>query len=156
MLNMQKAPLQLLLADDDADDWFLFHEALEQIPVDTKLRTASNGSQLMTMLLKPTHHTDVLFLDLNMPLKNGLDCLKEIRANKVLRKLPVVIFSTSVAEKILGDLYALGAILYIKKPNSLSELKTVLISVLHLLETDRSTQPAIEKFVFTIDSPPNR
>lgn len=152
---MQKEPLQLLLADDDADDWYLFQEALEATPLKTRLVTASNGGQLMTMLLKPDFHVDVLFLDFNMPLKNGLACLQEIRAHKKLRKLPVVIISTDVAEKMLGQLYALGALLYIRKPNSISELTTLLTAVLHLIEKDPNTQPAMDKFMLTIQVPSN-
>ncbi len=87
--------LNILLADDDLDDCLFFKEALEELPLSTNLTTVHNGDQLMERLaLKKTRLPHVLFLDLNMPGKNGFACLKEIRLDDKLQKLPVFIFSS--------------------------------------------------------------
>jgi CheY-like chemotaxis protein len=72
--------LRVLLADDDADDCLFFKEALEELPLSTSLTIVNDGDQLMKWLLKNTSRLPhVLFLDLNMPRKNGFECLTEIR-----------------------------------------------------------------------------
>ncbi len=107
---MQSYPLQLLLADDDDDDCFLFEEALSEIPVTTQLTTVHNGEQLMQLLTKTTDTLPhLLFLDLNMPRKNGFQCLNEIKQNEKLKNLPVIIFSTSCQDDVAEQLYKEGA-----------------------------------------------
>lgn len=130
---MNSSPLQLLLADDDSDDCFLFEEALSEIEVPTHLTTVTNGEQLMHLLTKTTDELPyVLFLDLNMPRKNGFQCLDEIKKNEKLKNLPVVIFSTSFQEHIADQLYKSGAQHYICKPNNFAQLKKVIHQVLTL------------------------
>ena len=130
---MRSQPLQLLLADDDDDDCFLFEEALSEIPVTTQLTTVNNGEQLMQLL---THTTDtlphLLFLDLNMPRKNGFQCLNEIKQNEKLKNLPVIIFSTSCQDAVAEQLYKGGAQHYICKPNNFAQLKKLIHQVLTL------------------------
>lgn len=80
--------LYILLADDDADDRLFFKEAMEEINSDTLVSFVNDGSQLMyflnqTGILMP----HIIFLDLNMPVKNGMECLKEIRANDKFKAL---------------------------------------------------------------------
>src|SRR5436190_20290480 len=93
---MDNEKIGILLADDDKDDCFLFREALSELPVPTNLVTVHDGEQLMSYL---TEHAkdlpDVLFLDLNMPRKNGFECLTEIKHTDTLKDLPVIMFSTS-------------------------------------------------------------
>lgn len=130
---MNSGPLQLLLADDDQDDCFLFEEALSEIPVSTHLTTVHNGEQLMQLLIKTTDALPyVLFLDLNMPRKNGFQCLEEIKKNEKLKNLPVIIFSTSFQDDVADRLYKSGAQHYICKPNSFAQLKKVIHQVLTL------------------------
>jgi len=86
-------PLNLLLADDDWDDCALFREALEELPIAAKLNIVHDGVQLMQLLHQNERILpDVLYLDLNMPRKNGFACLAEIKHNKRLSQLPVIIF----------------------------------------------------------------
>ncbi len=111
---MNQSPLDLLLADDDKDDCNFFKEALEELPVIAKLTVVNDGVQLMQFLsAKEETLPDALFLDLNMPLKNGFDCLKEIKLNEKLKQLPVVIFSTSFDAEVATLLHgARSALLY--------------------------------------------
>ena len=93
---MIKGKTHILLADDDKDDCMLFKDALEELPLSTSLAIVHNGEQLMHFLnTQMATPPNVLFLDLNMPRKNGLECLTEIKLNKNLAQLPVIIFSTS-------------------------------------------------------------
>jgi len=147
---MDSRPLQLLLADDDDDDCFLFEEALSEIEVPTHLTTVHNGEQLMQLLTKTTGDLPhVLFLDLNMPRKNGFQCLDEIKQNEKLKNLSVVIFSTSFQEHIADELYKSGAQHYICKPNSFAQLKNVIHQVLTLPvgKAANSTPSTKENFV---------
>jgi CheY-like chemotaxis protein len=112
----------VLLADDDDDDCLLFKDVMKELSLPSKLSIASNGEQLMEMLTKQPL-PDIIFLDLNMPLKSGFECLKEIRKNNQTRYLPVIIFSTSAQPSAVDNLYDEGATLYIKKPSSYSVLQ---------------------------------
>jgi DNA-binding response OmpR family regulator len=91
-----------------------------------------NGEQLMHLLNNniPTH--DILFLDLNMPRKNGFDCLNEIRQNEKLNSLAVVTISTSFEADTVSLLYKSGAQHYIRKPNEFSQLKTLIQNAITL------------------------
>ena len=137
----------IFLADDDEDDRFIFEEALKEIQVPTSLVTAIDGEQLMVALntLKG-NLPDVLFLDLNMPRKNGFQCLREIRQNKNLRSLRTIIFSTSYEKEVIELLFKAGADHYIKKPTEFNELKKVIERVLKIVETP-AVRHSIERFV---------
>src|SRR5688572_16072019 len=107
----------ILLADDDEDDRFLFQEALSEMSLHTRLVTALDGEQLMNQLGED-RLPDVLFLDLNMPRKDGFQCLLEIKQNEKLKQLPVIIFSTSFHPDAVNKLYENGAQYYIRKPSN--------------------------------------
>ncbi len=124
---MQNEPILILLADDDENDRLLFTDAFQELKIKTIIHTVNDGLQLMAYLLKnKSKLPQLLFLDLNMPFKNGLDCLKEIRSNLDLRELSVAIFSTSLAQKDIDETFIQGANIYINKPNSFNDLKAVL------------------------------
>ena len=111
--------IRIVLADDDADDRELFSEAVSAISSDIILNIVEDGMQLMTMLnaghtIVPT----IIFIDLNMPGKNGKNCLKEIRDNEKLKHIPVIIYSTSSNPKDIDEIYKMGASFYICKPNT--------------------------------------
>ena len=93
---MSLKKLSILLADDDKDDRFFFSMALESLTVPTQLAIVLDGEKLMVYLDENSHQLpDVLFLDLNMPRKNGFECLNEIKQNNKLNELLVIIYSTS-------------------------------------------------------------
>ncbi|NOT76029.1 MAG: response regulator [Cyclobacteriaceae bacterium] len=121
----------VFLAEDDEDDRMIFEDALKEVQLSTKLTTAKNGQQLMQIL----HDTvppppDVIFLDLNMPRKNGFECLEEIKRTQKLKDIPVVIFSTSFQEEDIKLTYERGANFYICKPGTFHLLKRVIEKVL--------------------------
>src|SRR4051812_26385797 len=134
---MENEKIQILLADDDKDDCFLFREALSELPIPTDLVTVHDGEQLMNYLGEHKNELpDVLFLDLNMPRKNGFECLTEIKHNDDLNELPVIMFSTSYPrdmgyeQDIIKVLYNIGAQDYIRKPEDFTKLKQVIHQML--------------------------
>lgn len=142
--------LVVLLADDDNDDCLLFKEALEELPLSTRLTIVNDGDQLMKLLVKKTSPLPhVLFLDLNMPRKNGFECLAEIKLNTELRQLFVVIFSTSSEQEIVNQLYKNGAQYYIRKPSEFEQMKKVIYQALSNFGERSFEQPGKEKFVLT-------
>jgi CheY-like chemotaxis protein len=138
---MIKEPITILLADDDEDDCFLFGEALEEILIPTNLTTVRNGEQLLQLLeSKKEELPHVLFLDLNMPRKNGSQCLQEIKQNEKLKSLRVIIFSTSFQQEAADQLFTNGAMHYIRKPSDFAQLKEVILQVLMILQDEQVNQ----------------
>ena len=125
--------MQIILADDDADDRMLFEEAIKAIDIETELSLFSNGEQLMDYLLQPDIALpEIVFLDLNMPVKHGMQCLQEIRNHGRLRDLCIAIYSTSSSERDIEATFVHGANIYINKPNSYGALKKAIKKVLQL------------------------
>lgn len=130
---MKNTTLHIALADDDADDRMLFKDAIEETRVKTELSLFHHGQQLMDYLLNNKGSLpQLIFLDLNMPIKNGMQCLKEIRANDILRHLCIAIYSTSSSERDIEETFINGANIYINKPNSYPKLKDSLEKVLQM------------------------
>ena len=130
--------LNILLADDDTDDCIFFKEALDELPLSTHLTVVHDGEQLMQLLKNETNEfPDVLFLDLNMPRKNGFECLCEIKENEKLKDLLVVMFSTSFPrdrkyeEDMINRLLKIGAHDFIRKSDNLAQLKEFIHQVIN-------------------------
>ena len=137
----------IILADDDDDDQFMFKEALEELGSKANLVTANNGEELMDALHKLTDKLpDLLFLDLNMPRKNGFQCLVEIRQHEKFNGIRTIIFSTSSEGEVIERLYQNGADHYIKKPTEFSELKRVIERALKTVDAP-FVKPSMERFV---------
>jgi len=128
---MENDVLNILLADDDADDRLFFKEAMEEINIDTMVSFVNDGSQLMYFLNQPDICLPhILFLDINMPVKNGMECLKEIRSNDRFKDMMIVIYSTSGSDNDMQEAFVNGANVYLKKPNNFADLKVSLANVL--------------------------
>jgi CheY-like chemotaxis protein len=144
---MNPAPIQLLLADDDIDDCKLFAEVLKELPITTNLSVVHNGEQLLQTLLKLVPLPSALFLDLNMPRKNGVECLTEIKTHDRLKDLPVIIYSTSLEPRVISQLYNHGANYYIRKPAEFPKLKKVIYNGIMLAVNTSGLQPDKNNFV---------
>ena len=144
-----KQKYNLLLADDDEDDCDFFREALDELPVPTNLVTVNDGVQLMDFLSQNSTENlpDILFLDLNMPRKNGLECLTEIKQKEEYKDLPVIIFSTSLDRDIVDLVYEKGAVHYIRKPGEFAKLKKVIASALRIASESNFKKPVKEDFI---------
>jgi CheY-like chemotaxis protein len=137
--------LNILLADDDTDDCCFFSKALREIPIATIPVIVHDGEQLMDYLFKNSEHLpDVLFLDLSMPRKNGFECLCEIKENKKLKDLLVIMFSTSYPhdrnyeENMINTLLKIGAHDYIRKSGDFAQLKQVIHNTLIMVAENNS------------------
>lgn len=125
---MKSKLLKILLADDDEADRLLFIEAFDELKVGTTVETVKDGVELMGLLRNTEKENlpTILFLDINMPKKNGLDCLKEIRADQKFKEVAVAIFTTSSSQRDMEETFLNGANVYIHKPNNFQSLKKVL------------------------------
>jgi CheY-like chemotaxis protein len=124
-MNLKK--LNVLLADDDHDDCDFFKQALEELSIAATLTTLHDGDELMKYLSENSEQLPhVLFLDINMPRKGGMECLSEIKQNKKLKNISVVMFSTSNSWDTINTLFKSGANVYIHKPSDFAQLKQVI------------------------------
>lgn len=123
--------LKILLADDDLDDFNFFKNALDALPQESEFETVNDGEQLMNYLSENAENLpDILFLDINMPRKNGLECLAEIKKNDFLKDLPIVVFSSSKSNDIVKLVFKLGSHVYATKPNDIGQLKQIILNSL--------------------------
>ena len=130
---MHQDQLRILLADDDEDDRLFFKDAFEEIKIKTELLTFNDGVELMDYLNNMDYKLPhILFLDLNMPRKSGLECLIEIKQNDRFKDLSIAIYSTSSSEKDIEETFVRGANVYIKKPNDFLLLKKILSEVISI------------------------
>ncbi len=149
MLNL----LNILLADDDTDDCIFFKKALTELLIPTNLIAVHDGEQLMHLLINETTELpDILFLDLNMPRKNGVECLSEIKASEKLKQLPVIMFSTSFEQEVVNRLYQNGAQYFIRKPSEFSQFKKIIQQSLTLVAQGNILQPIRDNFVITVQN----
>jgi two-component system response regulator len=117
-------PVTILMADDDADDRLMAKEAFDESRLANDLRFVEDGAELMDYLYRRGQYADpassprpgLILLDLNMPKKDGRECLKEIKADPRLKNIRVVILTTSKAEEDIFRTYDLSAASYITKP----------------------------------------
>ncbi|MCK9404241.1 MAG: response regulator [Chitinophagaceae bacterium] len=143
--------MNVLLADDDIDDCLFFKAAVDEFPLPTQLTVVHDGEQLMRLLTNITNELpDILFLDLNMPRKNGFECLSAIKLSKELKRLPVIIFSTSFEQEVVNLLYKNGAQYFIRKPSEFTQFKKIIQHMLMLIAQENISQPTSEKFVLTM------
>lgn len=118
----------IVLADDDRDHGILFHHILKNVDPLKKLAVVTDGAALMNLLSKSL--PEILFLDLTMPYKTGLECLQEIRANPQLKEMKVVVYSSSAKMTDIQKSYVHKADLYMVKPFNSEHLRNALETVL--------------------------
>ncbi|MCF7920834.1 MAG: response regulator [Candidatus Cloacimonetes bacterium] len=139
--------IEILIVDDDQGDIDLTLEVLEVSKMKLNINVVKDGVECMNFLHKTGNYKnsptpDLIFLDLNMPRKDGRVTLQEIKADADLRKIPVVILTTSNADVDIVGTYTSGANCYVKKPVGLEEFQQVL--------------QAVENFWFTIVKLPTK
>ncbi len=140
--------LHIFLAEDDRDDSVLFQEALNRLPYPVSLHLAQDGELLIDML----HNRkipDFIFLDLNMPKKDGYACLTEIRSLRKMDKTPVIVMSTSFHEQSIQRAYDAGADMYVQKPDNFDDLVTI-IEICLRQQGQYPDKPSKENFFLTV------
>jgi CheY-like chemotaxis protein len=131
MISLNTAK-NILLAEDDQEDAAIFSEILLDVDTTINLSVAIDGELLMAQLQRANPLPDFIFLDLNMPRKNGLECLKEIRSNDKWKHIKVIVLSTSAHEVQVAAAYRDGADLFLTKGISYAHQKEVLGKCLQL------------------------
>ena len=150
-MKRQKAPLRVLLTDDDENDRLIFKEILDEMDRNITVHMVNDGRQLMDFLTtenNPLPH--IIFLDLNMPNMSGIECLKEIRSNEKYNDISIAIYSTSTSKKDIDDTFRHGANIYITKPAAYNELKKVLEKSLSAVRINRNSDFDRSNFVLKI------
>ena len=139
--------LNVLLVDDDSEESYLFNEALEHAHLHIRLSHVNDGNDLINYLL--THPApDLVFMDINMPYKDGFEALTEIRSNPPFKNLPLIIYSTTDNEDSINACYEKGANLFVIKPNDFDEMVQVLKKVC-TYDWKNYNKPSRENFVIT-------
>jgi CheY-like chemotaxis protein len=110
----------VLLAEDDPDDVLIFELAIKELPFPLVLRLAENGDMLFVMINQMI--PDIIFLDINMPCKDGVTCIKEIRKNESLHHVPVIMYTSLKSVEYINQCYENGANFFLIKANSIHEL----------------------------------
>jgi len=124
----------VLMAEDDSDDRLLVKDAMAECRWEGDLRFVENGEELLDYLMRRGKYSQaadaprpgLILLDLNMPRKDGREALREIKADGELRRIPVVVFTTSKAGTDIGSMYELGANSFISKPIQFDALVRVM------------------------------
>lgn len=135
----------IFYVDDDRDDLEVFTSIVDDLNEGFTIHTITDGYKAMYALDNPPPTPNILFLDLNMPGKNGFEVLQEIREDKGLKDLPIVILSTSDDEGTIARCYNMGASYYIAKATNYEELKK---SIDHALRIDWSRFKATQQDFF--------
>ena len=125
--------LRVLIADDDEEDHQMLCEAIADAKVEIALNNVNNGEKLMEYLSQCNGNApDLIFLDLSMPKKNGMECLAEIRTDAKFKDTMIAVYSTSSVEKDINNTFYAGANIYITKPNDHLALIKIVEDVLSI------------------------
>ena len=145
---MTERTIHILLADDNSNEHFFFAHAIKSIQKKIKLDFLRGGIELLNYFRsQPSAKPDIVFIDINMSLQNGKECLAAIRADATNDDIPIVMYSTSDAESDINQTYALGADLYLSKPIALEHLSVLLDSVLNLYDKGQLKRGSRDSFV---------
>ena len=140
----------IFLADDDDDDCVLFQDAMNEVARDHELVISYDGQELLeTLDARVPPEPRVIFIDLNMPRKNGIECLQEIKRTDKLKNIPIIILSTSSQAGSIETAYAHGADYYITKPGTYAMLKKTIEIVLAIDWTSHRPTP-FEHFLLSV------
>jgi CheY-like chemotaxis protein len=133
-MGLDTRVMTVLMADDDADDRMLARDAWEETGPETDLQFVEDGEQLLDYLRNRGRYRDrlaapapnIILLDLNMPKKDGREALREIKSDPLLKKIPVIVLTTSRAEEDVTNSYDLGVNSFIVKPARFESLVEVM------------------------------
>ena len=133
-MSQNKRPIVILIAEDDAEDRMLLHDALEEGRLKNEIHFVENGEELVDYLHNHGKFSDknkfptpgLILLDLNMPKKDGREALKDIKSDPHLRLIPVVVLTTSKAEEDILRTYDMGVSSFITKPVTFTALVDVM------------------------------
>lgn len=136
-MNKTKNAITILMAEDDPDDRLIIRDAFEEARIDNTIHYVEDGEELMDYLYSRGKYSwpnnmlrpGIILLDLNLPKLSGQDALREIKSNLDLRRIPIVIMSTSIRDEDIHLMYDMGANSYISKPNNFALLVEIVKSL---------------------------
>ncbi len=131
---MTISPVEILLVEDDPGDIELIQETIKSAKIKIKLQIVNNGADAISYLKKEDSYSDknepgLVILDLNLPLKSGMDVLDEIKSNEELKHIPIIVMSTSDQESDVIKSYKLGANSYVTKPMGIDEFSHIVSTI---------------------------
>lgn len=144
-MQLNPSLTNVLVADDDRDDVLIFELALEKVPIKIELRNAEDGEKLFVLLKEMI--PDILFLDINLPCKDGVACIVEIRRNSDYNNLPIVMYTSFKTKKYVDDCYQNGANFYIVKGTTVNELAEKLRRIFSIDWKNFMYYPPIDEFL---------
>jgi len=128
--KVSKKIKSILLVDDDSDDQLLFQEALEEVDGLVRCITATNGSNALEILTASSIFPDLIIMDVNMPIMNGMECLKAIKSSEEFRAINVIMYSTSCSRDCQKECFDNGASAYLEKPSDFNLLRSRIKAIL--------------------------
>jgi len=144
-MKLVQEQTHVLLAEDDEDDVIFFKLAIGSIPILIKLRTAVDGEMLFVLLREEL--PDVIFLDINMPCKDGVACIVEIRKNSDYNNIPVIMYTSLKNSRYIDKCFESGANFYVTKSNTVAELAEKLKRIFSINWKEHLYYPAKSDFV---------
>jgi len=148
---MANNPYLIVLTDDDLDDQVMFKDAIKAAKFKSSLIVLNNGVELMDYLDKVNELPDVLFLDINMPLKNGLECLQEIRSYKRFKELVIVMFSNTSSQQKIEASFHHGANVYLSKSSKRDTLFAAIKKIIMYTHLYKTPPFHIENFIMKVE-----
>lgn len=129
-MSYNRKKIRIFYADDDADDCYFFEKAIIEAGWDADISIFNNGMKLVEELTIDPSFCNIIFMDINMPRRNGIDCLADIRRNTDWSAVPVFMISTSSSQTLKEKAINAGAQGYIQKPPNFTDLKEQLQQVI--------------------------
>lgn len=148
MKMASSSTLKVLFVDDDTDESYLFNEALEQSELPIFLTRAHDGNQLLNAL-NAGPLPDLVLMDLNMPYKDGIEALEEIRSNPRFKKVYIIIYSITADASAIKNAYDKGADLYLIKPDDFEGMLAVVQKV-YSMDWTNFVRPSFHQFVLDL------
>lgn len=146
-MKEQEDVKDIMLADDDHDDAYIFDHALQELGIPYELRHAENGDLLFVLLKDKIPY--ILFLDIHMPCKDGIACIMEIRKNKEYDKMPVVMYTSFLRNDYVEGSYRNGANFFLAKPAGFAELVGKLKKIFSLKWDEYLHFPTQDEFILS-------
>ncbi len=150
MKTVPQKILKVLFVDDDSDESYLFNEALEQSKLPIELSRALDGNQLLKAL-EGENIPDIILMDINMPYKDGIEALEEIRSNKNFNNIHIIIYSITKDMLAVKKAYEKGADMYLVKPENFDGMLEV-VNRIYSMDWNSFIRPSRENFVLDLNS----
>lgn len=146
-MNDQQDIKDIILAEDDSDDVYIFDYALKELGISYELRHAKDGEILFVLLKNKIPY--MLFLDIQMPCKDGITCIMEIRKNREYDRMPVIMYTSYLRNNYVEDSYRNGANFFLAKTGGFAELVGKLRKIFSLRWDDYLHFPTHEEFILS-------